>query len=123
MQYAGHEYPAIRRDGSGGYELIKTKHYAPLGTMEDNEYREYQLTLGKGDILFLYTDGVTDAKNVTGEKYNTERMTTALNMHMSDNPQETIQSVREDIDFFIGEHEQFDDITMLCIKYYGMDSH
>lgn len=116
---AGHEYPAIWRNGSEGFELVKAKHYAPLATMEGNEYEEFPLTLEKGDVLFLYTDGVTDARNDTKEKYGTDRMIAAISAHASGSPQDTIRGAREDIASFIGENEQFDDITMMCVKYYG----
>lgn len=119
MADAGHEYPAIRHEGSGVFELIKTEHYAPLGTMEDNEYVQVDLKLEKGDTMFLYTDGVPDARNASREKFGMERMLASINSHSDQKPREMLAAVREDMDSFIGQCEQFDDITMMCIEYAG----
>lgn len=115
---AGHEYPAVRRSGADQFELIITEHYAPLGTMPDNEYNETALTLQKGELLYVYTDGVTDAKNESGEKFGMDRMLSSVSSHRDQNPEGLLHAVKEDIDAFIGDCEQFDDITMMCVEYH-----
>ena len=112
---AGHEYPAIRRSG-GGFELVKDRHGFVLAGMENARYREYELELGPGDTLFVYTDGVAEATDAADTLYGTERMLSALNTSPESGPEELLTAVRSDIDRFVGDAPQFDDITMLAIQ-------
>lgn len=115
---AGHEYPVVTRDGVG-FELVKDKHGFVIGGMEGVRYKEYELTLKPGEELFLYTDGVPEATNANKELYGTERMINILNRHPTLSPQEVLQEVQADVDRFVGNAPQFDDLTMLCIRYNG----
>jgi sigma-B regulation protein RsbU (phosphoserine phosphatase) len=116
---AGHEYPA-KRTSDGQFQIVKDRHCPVLGAMEDIEYSDYILTLGKGDTIFVYTDGVPEADNPQGEFYGTDRMIDILNTNAQDaSPEDIIHSVRKDVDRFASGSEQFDDITMLCLKYNG----
>lgn len=115
---AGHEYPAIKRADSS-FTLLKDKHGFVMGGMEDVTYREYDLELHAGDILFLYTDGVAEATSKEKELYGTARMLDALNQKENADAKELLLTVRADIDLFVGEAEQFDDITMLALKIKG----
>ncbi len=115
---AGHEYPAIRRK-DGMWELYKDKHGFVLAGMEAARYKEYELTLRPGDKLFLYTDGVTEATNASNTLYGTDRMLAALNAEAASAPKNTLLSLRQDIDRFVKEAPQFDDITMLCFELKG----
>ena len=72
-----------------------------------------------GDELFLYTDGVPDAKNASGERFGTDRMIETLNKYKSKSTEELIKSLKSEIDTFRGEVDPFDDITMLGVKYFG----
>ena len=112
---AGHEYPAIKRAG-GRFELFRDTHGFVLAGMENVHYREYELELHAGDMLFVYTDGVTEATDVNNALYGTERMLEALNSQPDTIPEELLHQVKADIDFFVGDAPQFDDITMLCLK-------
>ena len=112
---AGHEYPAIRRSG-GGFELVKDRHGFVLAGMENARYREYELELGPGDTLFVYTDGVAEATDAADTLYGTERMLSALNTSPESGPEELLAAVRSDIDRFVGDTPQFDDITMLAVQ-------
>ena len=112
---AGHEYPAVKhRDGK--FELYQDKHGFVLAGMEGARYREYEMVLKSGDTLFVYTDGVAEATDAANMLYGTERMLVALNRNENANPEELLQNVKEDIDVFVGEAPQFDDITMLAFK-------
>ena len=113
---AGHEYPAIRHAG-GCYELVKDKHGFVLAGMEGARYREYELQLKQGDGLYVYTDGVVEATNANQELYGTERMLAALNINPHAIPEEQLPAVKADIDSFVGDAPQFDDITMLGLYY------
>lgn len=112
---AGHEYPAIRRQ-NGKFELYKDKHGFVLAAMEDICYGEYEMDLGVGDTLFVYTDGVAEATNAENTLYGTERMLAALNQNKGADPEELLRNVKKDIDVFVGKASQFDDITMLALK-------
>ncbi len=114
---AGHEYPAIRRNG-GEFVLYKDRHGFVIGGMEGVRYREYELDLRPGDSLFLYTDGVPEATNSRQELFGTGRMIDALN-RSAGNPEDILHCVRKSVDDFVDGAEQFDDLTMLCLKYRG----
>ena len=115
---AGHEYPAIRRAG-GGYELFKDKHGFVLAGMDGSRYREYELDLAPGDEIFVYTDGVAEATDTHEELFGTDRMIQALNSHPDAAPEELLPLMKADIDAFVGKAPQFDDITMLDLRYHG----
>ncbi len=111
---AGHEYPVIKKAG-GEFELFKDKHSFAVGGMEGIRYKEYEFTLGKGDILFLYTDGVPEANDSAGELFGTDRLLKALNSSNTSDPKALLENVRNAVDEFAGDAEQFDDLTMLGI--------
>ena len=115
---AGHEYPALRRAG-GAFELVKDKHGFVLAGMENVRYQEYGLKLEPGDTLFVYTDGVTEATNAGEELFGTQRLLEALNREEDSRPEVLLSAVKRDIDAFVGEAPQFDDITMLAIQFMG----
>lgn len=114
---AGHEYPAICRAG-GSFELLKDRHGFVLAGMENVRYREYELEIGVGDTLFVYTDGVTEATDESGNLYGTDRMLAALNQNQKHKPgpEELLHQIKTDIDRFVDTAPQFDDITMLSIQ-------
>ena len=117
---AGHEYPAMMLSG-GKFELVKDKHGFVIGGMEGIRYKEYELQLTPGSRLFLYTDGVPEATNAQSEMFGTERMLAALNIAPDAAPETILKNVREAVDGFVKEAEQFDDLTMLCVEYKGKD--
>lgn len=115
---AGHEYPALRRAG-GAYELLRDKHGFVLAGMAGARYREYELQLAPGDELYVYTDGVAEATNSREELFGTRRMLEALNQRPDVGPDALLPRVKEEIDLFVGDAPQFDDITMLGLRYLG----
>ena len=115
---AGNEHPALRRAG-GEYELIKYRHSPAVASMDGLTFREHEFDLGPGDSLFVYTDGVAEATDSGQGLFGTDRMLAALNRNPNAHPRELLKNVRGDIDAFVGEADQFDDITMLCFEYYG----
>ena len=115
---AGHEYPAVCT-AENGFELMKDKHGLVIGGMEGIKYTEYTFKLEKEGTLFVYTDGVPEATDAEDELYGTDRMISALNAVRDKNVDEICPAIQEDIDRFVKDAPQFDDITMVCIRYHG----
>ena len=116
----GHEYPAVCRNDRG-FALEKDKHGPPVATMEGLHFKEHKTVLNKGEILYLYTDGVTEATNADKQLFGEDRMIESLNKYKDESMVDILKDVRKDIDSFVGDAPQFDDITMLGLKYYGND--
>ena len=117
---AGHEYPAVYRNGKG-FELLKDKHGFVVGGMSGVHYKDYELTLKPGEALFLYTDGVPEATSADNELFGVERMTKALNVDPEGSPEEILANVQDAVDKFVDKAPQFDDLTMLCVRYRGSE--
>ena len=113
---AGHEMPMISRGGQP-FEVHKIRPGFVLAGMEDMAFRAGSLMMEPGDKLFQYTDGVTEATNAAEELYGMQRLTDVLGRHSACAPREILPAVRADIDAFVGDAPQFDDITMLCLEY------
>ena len=109
---AGHEEPALYRKG-GSFELYKTKHNVAVGVFPDIEYTNYDIHLGRGDKLFVYTDGVPEATDMFDKLYTTGRMLEALNKYRDGSPQEILEGMNKSVKEFVGDRPQFDDLTML----------
>ena len=116
---AGHEYPAIKRPG-GRFALLKDKHGFVIGGMDGVKYSEYELMIEPGAKLFLYTDGIPEATDAADAMFGTGQMLDALNKEPDAAPQQILDNIRDAVDRFVGEAEQFDDLTMLCIEYKGI---
>ena len=114
---AGHEYPIIKK-ANGKYELLKDKHSFVIGSIDGTKYSEYELQLEKGGSLFLYTDGVPEATNIEEELFGTDRLLEAMNSNSDADPKTTLSGVKKAVDEFVGDADQFDDLTMLEIKLY-----
>lgn len=112
---AGHEYPAIKH-GDEPFELYIDKHGLPLASMEDMPYTEYTIQLHKGDIVFVYTDGVPEATEKNFELFGVERMIDSLNNAVDLTPRYICDNIINSVDAFLQGAPQFDDLTMLCFK-------
>jgi len=110
---AGHNPPLVYTKRGNKFEFLKTKPNLILAAMENTKYTKHETILEPGDKLFLYTDGVTEAANEKNELYGEERLQNYLNCHMEESVETTIKGVKKDIDYFVGNASQFDDITML----------
>ena len=115
---AGHEYPIIKKPG-GRFEVFKDKHGFVIGGIGGLQYKEYQIDFEPGSKLFLYTDGATEATDKNETLFGMDRLTDAVNGAAEDSTEEIIKAARKEIDAFVGEEEQFDDITMVCLEYVG----
>ena len=113
---AGHEIPFICKK-NGTYEPYKVRAGFVLAGMEGIQYQAGSMQLEPGDKIFQYTDGAPEATNKDNELYGMERLTDILCKNASASPMELLPAVKADIDEFVGEASQFDDITMLCLEY------
>ncbi len=115
---AGHEHPALKR-ADGKWELVEYRHSPAVATMEGLRFKEHEFELHPGDMLCVYTDGVTEATRSDNELYGNERLVNALNSTESSDPSTVVAKLREDIDSFVGDAPQFDDITMMAVSWQG----
>ena len=118
---AGHEYPIIRQHG-GRYELYRDRHGFVMRGLEGMEYTEYEVLLKPGSEVFLYTDGVTEATSEKNEQFGTKRLLESLNSGLAPELKGVLERVNDAVDVFVGDAPQFDDITMLCLYYAGVDA-
>lgn len=116
---AGHCPPVIVRNGVP--EVLSCKPCFILGGMENMEYPDFEIKLEKGDIIYLYTDGVTEAENVTNELYGTERLLNVIRGNYNCDMKEFCDNIEKDIHDFEKGNEQFDDLTMLALRYKGSE--
>ena len=118
---AGHNPPPVRHAG-GGFEDLRSKPCFILAGMDGIKYRKNEFTLAPGDEIYLYTDGVTEATDSENNLYGEERLLALLNSMGDLSGEEICRAVKADIDAFVGDAPQFDDITMLYLKYNGGDA-
>jgi serine phosphatase RsbU (regulator of sigma subunit) len=113
---AGHNPPLVRHK-NGSFEYLKSGRGFVLAGIEGTRYRKNELQLNEGDQIFLYTDGVTEATDAGNKLYGEERLLNNLNSHKDETAEALCKIIKTDIDKFVGDAPQFDDITMLCIRY------
>lgn len=120
MQYAnaGHNPPLIRH-AEGKFEYLRSKPGFVLAGMDGIKYKTQEVKLTPGDIVYLYTDGVTEATNANNELYGEDRLLNLVNSKEFESMEDLCKSVKSDVDAFVGEAPQFDDITMVSFKYNG----
>ena len=118
MQFAnaGHNPPLLKR-ANGEFEYLKTRANFVLAGMNGVRYRAGELTLEPGDRLFLYTDGVPEATNTEAKLYGEERLLAFMNQNATVDAVSLLPALKSNIDEFVGEAPQFDDITMLMFDY------
>ena len=114
---AGHDNPIIYTNGK--YELKKDTHGLVVGAMPGMEYTNYEFKINKGDKIFLYTDGIPEATNANNLLYSIDNLVEVLNNNKNSSCKETIDDVLDNVDRFVGDAPQFDDITMMAIEYKG----
>ena len=121
---AGHEKLLLRRDGRWEF-LSKEISGIPLGLISDTPdgselFPEKTVMLHCGDVVVQYTDGVTEAVHEK-QQYGEERLLSAVNKAPSEKPEQLLNYIRQQIDIFVGREPQFDDITMIGLKYTGSE--
>ena len=114
---AGHEHPALWRHKEGTFELVKYKHSPAVAVMDGMKFEEHEFRLDPGDMLYVYTDGVTEAANRANDLFGEERLAATLNECGGEAAGSVLGAVKDAIEGFVGDADQFDDITMLAMKY------
>ena len=113
---AGHEAALLIHE-NGTVETIKAKKkYPPLATMEGTKYATSTFSMVPGDKLFIYTDGVPEATDKNDKLYGMSRLKNLLESTQAENPKTLLSLVRSDVDKFVGDAPQFDDLTMLSVQ-------
>ncbi|MDO4531412.1 MAG: SpoIIE family protein phosphatase, partial [Bacillota bacterium] len=108
--------PPVLRKKNGTFAYFKSKGDFVLAGMDGIQYRKFELQLEPGDTIYFYTDGVTEAKNKEDEFFGEDRLLQSLNEKRGLSVEEICKKVKRDMDAFVGDEDQFDDITMLCVK-------
>ena len=117
---AGHNAPIIARFSEKGVKhiaLLDVVPNLPIGVMSDYSFCAQETHMNYNDLLFLFTDGLTEAENIDKELFGEERMIEKLNQLMHFSPRVIIDKMQENVGEFVGEAEQSDDLTMLAIRY------
>jgi sigma-B regulation protein RsbU (phosphoserine phosphatase) len=120
LSYAngGHNPPYIKR-ADGSVTRLRERHGPVLGAMEDMVYREDDTTLERGDRVFVFTDGVTEAMNITQSLYGEPQLVHMLSSETLASAESLVEGVVRDVLRFQGDAEQADDITVLALQYHG----
>jgi len=115
---AGHPAPVLIR-ANGAPEFLTIEQGFLLGAMEGVAYKTTEMALAAGDVLLLYTDGVTEAQNGKKEFYGDDRLNRVAAVHAGSVPSALVGAVVADVRLFAGEAPQYDDITLLAVSYQG----
>lgn len=114
----GHEFPIFREPDSN-FEIIKDKHGFVIGGKANMKYTNYEILMKPGSKLFVYTDGVPEATNGNRKRFEMDRTLAAVNIAPDAPVEEILANVDSEVRKFVGDAEQFDDLTMMCIEYIG----
>jgi sigma-B regulation protein RsbU (phosphoserine phosphatase) len=115
---AGHNPPFIKRI-NGSVEKLDEFHGPVIGALPNLNYKESSTVLEKGDIIVVYSDGITEAMNIDDELYSDERLEEFLSLDKLSTPQKLVDLVIRDVKRHEGEAEQADDITILALEFSG----
>jgi len=110
----GHNPPLLIRH-SGQAEPLRARGVV-LGIVEHIELEEKHVTLETGDLVVLYTDGVTDAINADEEEFGLARLTEVIQRMRERSPSDIIATINSEVMAFVGDVPQFDDFTLVVLK-------
>ena len=113
----GHNSPLIKHK-NGDYEFIKLDSNLPLGLFENFDFKVYETQFAEDDMLYMYTDGVTEALNEKDEMFGEERLINSLNkIKNTDNIKEVLLNIKSELKSYTHAISQSDDITMLGFHF------
>ena len=113
---AGHDAPYVLR-GNAAPLRLETEGGPPLGTLDEFDFPVDRAQLRPGDVILLYTDGVTEAKDKTAAFYTSERLDGVVASIVAANAKSVVAAVRGDLRRFVADAEQADDITLLAVRW------
>ena len=119
---AGHNPPVLAHEG-GDYSFQVVHPNLVLAGMEGMPYQLHELDLVPGDTLFLYTDGVTEATDAHDELFGEDKLVASLNARVNNDVETICRGVHSDVDAFVGDAPQFDDITVMALRFVGRNDH
>ena len=111
---AGHNNPILRR-ASGGIERLDVGGL-PFGIMPEAKYESATVTLAPGDWLIIFTDGLVEAENAHQDEYGEARLLSAIEAGKGTEPPEMLKRLMAEVDLFVGNTPQHDDVTCLLLK-------
>ena len=119
---AGHDAPFIMVNGSGlmvngQCSMVNVDPHLPIGVFSDVKYDMEEISLQSDSTIFLYTDGLTEAKNFKHKQFGIKRLEEALAANSQLQPQQLMEAITNRVHEFVGDAEQSDDLTMLVIHY------
>ena len=115
---AAHNYPFLLRKQRTVMQLDQT-HGLPIGLYSSKTYKSHSVALSKGDVLFLYTDGVTDCKNPYGEMYGMDNLSKFMEKAETQAPKDMVEELMTELMNFKGKTEQADDISLMALQFFG----
>jgi len=118
---AGHNPPYRLLEEDRGIEPLVCETACPLGIVEDMEFTSHQAVLRPGQTLFLYTDGVTDAVDEQDRFFGETQLEDVLRSHGEAHPQKLVETVLSRVQAHADAAPQFDDITLLALRFFGRD--
>jgi len=107
----------LKKDGKNSFEQILSPPDLVLAGMDDTLYNCRDFIMNDGDTIFLYTDGIPEAADISGKLYENERLIKYLDNNTDKSFKELLPSLREDIRTFSCGAEQSDDIAMLILRF------
>jgi sigma-B regulation protein RsbU (phosphoserine phosphatase) len=113
---AGHNPPELIRDTAPDRAQPLNKTGVPLGILEDQEWACAELQMDEGDVLVLYTDGVTEAQAANAEFYGSERLVEVVRANRNKRAEEINNEILRSIEQFRGESPPQDDMAILVVK-------
>jgi sigma-B regulation protein RsbU (phosphoserine phosphatase) len=113
---AGHDAPFIIVNGQ--WSMVDVTPHLPIGVFDDTKYTVQEISIQPDSIIFLYTDGLTEAMNAEHKQFGLERIQAVLDTCADHDPKEILEKITQSVDGFVKHAEQSDDLTMLAIKYF-----
>jgi serine phosphatase RsbU (regulator of sigma subunit)/anti-sigma regulatory factor (Ser/Thr protein kinase) len=116
---AGHNPPYIKRK-NGSIIKVDQKHGPVVGAINGLVYKEDKISLSRKDMLLLYTDGITEAKNSTNNLFSEKRLAELLLSSEYDSAEDIVRSTVSEVKLFEDGANQADDITVLAVQFHGI---
>ena len=115
---AGHELPiVIHAQGGGGEEILQAKPNLPIGLFDDFNFEMQTMTMRSGEVLFLYTDGLTEARNASNKLFGRDKVLELVSECGTRDPRRLVEKVVAVVKHFSENREQSDDLTLLALCY------